>query len=237
MRFEYGPYRHPESECLVTYFGSRRVYNPRGRAQRMLQQMVVEGTIVAAGQAAIESRRREIEQAYALEGQRATLYSDAGSPTYQLDSPLGVRVLDLTWLQEDGKAHYATGLPFRITLEAENTIDDGDTLVSYVETVTRVGTGGPRVLWPELDNGPAIPQIVASNPNVVIVQEGEAVGSLAYPAFSLPLFLPPNLDEAGMIQSRSTPRVDGLGLTDWPIRWQYTFTFNSAQPLPIPIPR
>jgi hypothetical protein len=236
MRFRYGSYTFENAECLITSNSGQRLYGPRGRATGLLRTWIIEGEILRSTQATIETRRREIENALAIEGNSATLLADDGSVTYQLNSPKGVRVAQLAWLQEENKAHFATALPFRIILQGEEIITDNDTLLFYRETLTRIGNGGPRVVRPELQNGSSIPQVTASNTNVTIIQEGEAVGSYAYPFFNPPLF-PDNLLNPDEATSRTSPRWDGLALVDWTVRWNYIMQFSDPQELPFPIVR
>jgi hypothetical protein len=236
MRLAIGSYLFENAECLITYNGGQRLYSPRGRATGLLRTWIIEGEILRTTQATIETRRREIENALAIEGNSARLLADDGSTTYQLDSQKGVRVLELAWLQEENSAHFATALPFRIRLQGEEVISDGDPLVFYTEEITRIGNGGPRVVWPELQNGPSIPQTTASHTNVTIIQRGEAVGSFAYPFFNPPLF-PDNLQNPDEATSRVAPTWDGLALVNHTVRWNYIFVFNSAEPLPFPIVR
>lgn len=243
MIFRYGSsYSHPDHECLVTFFGGQTIYNPRGRPQFLRKRMAVEGEIIATGPAAISARMSEIAAAYAVDGGTAELLTSGGASTHYVLSSLGsvsgVRVVQPpSFSQQDGKAHMATGLPFSIVLEADYLIGDGDGLVSYSETIAYVGDGGPRHVILELDSGSPIEQFVSTHTPVTILQSGEAVGILSYPAPNPPLF-PDSLDRPDGIQiSRSAPRLDGATHVDWPVRWQYRMTGSYLPTIPDPLLR
>ena len=228
MIFKYGTYSHPANECLIAAFIERRQYNSRGKAQTKIRRMVVQGEIIADGQAAIDARVAQIQANYLLEGSTAVFLRDDLTPThYEIDgtSARSVRILDLSFQQQDGKAHFATGLPFTITIEGEYGITDLDTLVSYTETIGYIGTGGPRRVLVECDNVIPQEQIVSNNTAVTVIQSGSAVGSLTYPLFNGPIF-PTQIDNPdGYQQFKSAPRADGKVFVDWPIRWNYRMTF------------
>lgn len=236
MRFQYGSFRFEDAECLITFNGGQRRYTPRGMADRIVRTWTVEGEILAANSAAIETRRRLIEANLAVEGRRAVLLQDDGAEAYVLDSPLGVRIRQLAWFQEEAKAHFATALPFRIVLEGEEILSDGDSLVAYSERITRLGNGGPRTVVVELQNGPPVKQITAQQTAVTLIQQGEAVGSFAYPYANPPIY-PSELSNPDEAVTKIAPQRDGLGFTNHAIQWNYIMTFTSAVPLPNPIAR
>lgn len=241
MIFRYASYNHPDNECMVTFFGASTIYNARGRPQLLRKRMVIEGEIIAAGPTAISDRMVEINDAYIVSGGSALLLSDEGGTAYSLPSSgsiSGVRVVQPpSFIQQEGKAHMATGLPFSVVLEADYQINDGDTLVSYEETITHVGNGGPRRVTLELDSGQPIEQIVSSFTPVTVIQAGEAVGSLSYPNVNQPIF-PSQVDLPDGLQiSTSAPRLDGNTYVDWPIRWAYRMALTSLGTIPYPLLR
>lgn len=236
MRLKYGGNTLEDSECLITYNGAQRVYNARGKAWRMQRVWHIEGEIVASGQAAIESRRQIIEGYFQAEGGTAQLLNDSGQPTYVLTGEFGVKVLELAWLQEEARAHFATALPFRIRLFAESIISDGDTLLAYEETVTRIGNGGPREVWVEIQNGPPVRQITAAQTSITIIQRGTAVGEYGWPLLNEPLF-PENLQNPEEATERIAPQRDGLLNVAYTVRWNYIFKFGPGQALGFPIIR
>lgn len=240
MQFKYGNFLFLDNECLVTFFGKTNRYNARGLAQTSVYTMVVEGEIVAAGQNAIDARARLITTALSLDGGSAVLYrSDGAATVYALDNTnaRSIRVTNNSLLQQDGKAHYATGLPFSFTIEAEYGYSYADDLVSYEERITRIGTGEHRRVWPEVDQGTAEEQIVSTASNVTVVQTGSAVGAHRYPTFSDPIF-PNGLGSPEDYQTTTgTPRHDANGSFDWPISWTYRMTLPAGGTVPNPLTR
>lgn len=241
MIVRYGSFDFADNEALVSFFGQARSYNDRGRTQQLRKRMTIEGEIIGASTAAIDARVAQIKDAFAVEGGTAVLLTSAGVETqFKLDSSAysGVRIVEgPSFFVQEGKAHYTTGLPFHITLEGDYLVNDGDGLISYSETITHVGDGGPRRVLVELDNGPAQEQIVSTNTNVTIVQSGEAVGMASYPDINAPTF-PEAIDRPDGIQiSRGSPRLEGLTHVDWPVRWSYRMSLNYLPGLPNPILR
>jgi hypothetical protein len=245
MRLEYKTQLLADAECLITYNGGQRVYGPRGIATSFVQTWIIEGEIVAANQAAVEVRRKQIDVIFSSEGglgDTARLLADDGTPTYILSGNKGgIKVLEFAWLQEEAKAHFATGLPFRVRLAGESFISDNDNLLAYEETVTRIGNGGPREVYVELQNGPPVRQITATHTPITIIQRGSAVSERwvtndDYQAFNTPLF-PDNLINPEEATERIAPSLDGLSYVHPTVRWNYIFVFNTAEQLPFPILR
>jgi hypothetical protein len=239
MRLKYGNFVFDDAECLITYNGAQRVYGPRGIATGLLRTWVVEGEIVASGQTAIETRRTNIETALSSEGGRASLLDNDGFETYVMDSAdgKGVKVLELAWLQEEAKAHFATALPFRIRLQQEEFLSDQDPLLFYNESVSRIGNGGPREVFIELQNGPPVRQITATHTPITIIQRGERVyeffQNATYPPFNAPIF-PQNLLNPEEATEYVSPEQDGTILVRPTARWNYVMVFNTVQALPFP---
>jgi hypothetical protein len=235
MIFSYNGYQHPNNECMVTHISRRARYTPRGIPINWIVTMTVEGELIASGQTAIDARIREILNAYALDGGTAVLLRDDGSETiYKIDGSVALtnKVIGPTFPAQDFRAHFATGQPFSIAFVAEIPVNHA--VWSYNETITVIGTGGPRVVWPELDNGLAIPQIVSSNTNVIATQSGYAVGVNAMPEYNLPIY-PNNIDlPHGYHVTWEAPNYDENGNKFVRVGWDYHFTSNRTGQLPPP---
>jgi hypothetical protein len=230
MLFQYGSFVSETAEALPEAFSVQRVYNPRGRAQLVRKTLVVRVDIVKTSQATVHARLVQWRNALELEGADAKFILDAGGDSiYSLPSggSRGVRILQNDFWTEDGKAHYATGHPLRVTFQAEYTVSDLDPLVHFRESITRIGNGGPRYVMQELDFGTPIQQVVSDQTPVIVIQAGEAVGAAAYPNAYVPAPLyPAYLDNPDEAISTESPRIDGLTPTDYAIRWQYRMTLN-----------
>jgi hypothetical protein len=240
MIFTYGGYSHPDNECLVTFFGAQRLQGPRGKTITLRRTMRVEGEIIASTTAAIDARVAAIRAAYAVEGGSAVLYTSAGASTQfqlpSLGSISGTRIVEgPTFFTQDGKAHYATGLPFALTLEADYFTKESFGLLFYTETISRVGSGGPRRVVIEVDNGLPVEQLVSTNTPIVVIQSGEAVNFAgSYPPPNSPIFAQ-YLDEPdGNHVAYTAPRLNGETYTEWTTRWDYRFTLPSNTTIPYP---
>ena len=224
MFWRYGSFTHEDGEVLVSAFTARRIFTPRRTLDRIIKTAVIEGEILRSGQDNIEARRDAIDAAYASQVSYAALLRDngsggQGSQTYEMHNP---RLLDFVWLQEEHKAHFATALPFRAVIESEELSNDAG-LISFSETITKIGNAGARVVWPELDNGPAIPQIVSRHTNVTVLQSGEAAAYGSYWPANSPI--DDNIDNPSETVSRTVNNSDIRPV--FITRWQYQFTFNA----------
>ncbi len=180
----------------------------------------------------------QILNALALDGGDAVLHQTAGViALLNTGSIGGVRVVERpAFLAQDGKGHWATGVPFRITFECDYPkFTDG--LVSYSESITKVGDGGPRRVMLELDNGIPVTQTVSSNTPIQIIQSGTAVGFLAYPTVNDPIFPNAILAPEDRAVTPDTPRLARDTYVDWPIRWTYRMTLDSPTSVPYPFRR
>jgi hypothetical protein len=230
MIFQYGSFTSETAEALPELFTAQRVYNPRGHAQFVRKTLVVRFDVVKTSQSTVHARLLQLASAFELEGGTPRFTLDAGGDSiYVLPSAgsRGVRIVQSDFWTEDGKAHYATGHPARVTFQAEYTISDADPLVHFRESITRIGNGGQRTVMQELDFGAPIQQIVSQSTPVTVIQSGEAVGASAYPLS----FVPPPLYEGYLENpeeaiSTESPRIDGLVATDYVIRWNYRMTLN-----------
>lgn len=231
MYLRYSNFAFSTGEAFPSFFRQIRRYNQRGRAQSIIKTVQVQGEVIATSQAGCESRVAQILTALELEGGSVDWIDDTGQQTHiSLPSvgSYGVRILENTLTMEEAKAHWATGVPFQVTFEAEYGISDGDRYVFYQETIGKIGNGGPRIVIQELDNGPPIEQIVSTHTPVQMVQQGTAVGARAYPPFPVPIF---GCDSTEQVQFYDTPEVNGLVYENYPIRWSYRKTLNTAPSL------
>jgi|GEM_PF-6580968 len=228
MIFQYSGFPSETAEAMPETFTVQRRYNARGFAQTLVKTMVVRVDIIKTSQATVHARLVQWRDALELEGGSARFILDGGGDSiYSLPSAgsRGVRILNNDFWTEDGKAHYATGHPLRVTFQAEYLISDSDPYVHFRESVTKIGNGGPRYVMQELDGGTPIQQIVSLTTPVVVIQAGEAIGAAAYPPIPSSMF-PGFLDNPEEAISRESARRDGPSLVDWPIRWQYRHTLN-----------
>jgi len=247
MYFVYRGYSHPAGEVQVTSYDARKVYNDKFLATSIVYTMQLSGIIVAAGDAAIDARVAEIQNAYSLDGGDAALMLTNGSPSsMRLDSGssmYGVRVVDgPRFPMERNAAHYATGLPFEITLQAEYTsasLGVNDAFVGSSESIEMIGDGGPITAITVLDNGPPVADTVSPASPVIVTQAGEAVYELpaalspVYPNFNPPIW-PQNLIRPdGFRVGRHKTRPKG-GRVQYKATWSFNFHFTEPPFIPNP---
>jgi hypothetical protein len=210
--------------------------------------MQLDGIIVAGGDVAIDARVAAIQNAYALDGGDGVLYRTDGAPShlalYSSGSLYGVQVVaGPSFPLQRNAAHYATGLPFSITLQAKYGISgNSGPFLGSSETIEQIGDGGPISVITILDNGPPVADQVSPASPVIVTQSGESTYELSsglapvYPPFNPPLF-PNNLIRPdGYRQSRQKLRPRIAGRNQYRASWSYTFQFTQAPFIPNPNP-
>lgn len=228
MYFKYGTYQHPFGECMVSEYSATRMYHRRGRAYILRRRMTVVGEIIADTPSLISSRVREIKYVYSFDGGDAVLQDANMNSTAiflsSLTSITGVRVVEgPNFPQAENQAHFVTGLPFNVTLEADYLIQSGG-LMEFKETLRKVGNGGPRRIVIEVDSGPPVVQYTTTHTPVKIMQEGRAVGIGEYPVPGAPLF-PDAVDYPdGCSVEEESPTLYGNSYLAYPVSWAYTMT-------------
>lgn len=245
MYFRYGNYSHPAGEVLVRSFEVSAEQGLNGLTIARTKTLQLEGVIVAAGDVAIDARVSEIQQAYSLDGYDATLVRTDGQPSHIAlssgDALYGVQVTNgPSFPMERNAAHYATGLPFTITLQAKYSSNGQGYFLGSSETIEQIGNGGPIVVITTLDNGlPVADQVSPASP-VIVTQSGESVYEFSttapptYPPFNPPLF-PGNLimpDGYRVRREKSRPRI--AGRNQYKATWSYTFQFTQPPFIPNP---
>lgn len=233
MIVTYGGFSFTDNEAMVTFWGQQVEFDSRGRPRRLRRRMNIEGEIIATTPAGIDTRVAAIQTAFEVGGQDAGLYIPPSTLTHialsNSNSVSGVRIVQPpSFNMRDGMAHFATGLPFSIALEAEYLLtQSGDSLVNYQETITYTGDGGPRRMVIEVVEGPPVTQTTTEQTPIVIEQSGSATGILDYPDVNPPL-VAALLDRPDGIQvSRDVPRMENGIYTEFTARWNYRMTSDS----------
>lgn len=238
MQFRYGNFRSREHDNFAYKGGgitARR--NQSGRLEAVIVTMDFEFTLVADGQAALNLRFGQIQNAIIHDGYDVGMYLDSGQPSRifirSAETSTGTRITKYPFPDpEIPGADYATSLKGSCSFSAEYLPPqflgggegggDNATLTSYRESVTVTGNGGPRTVVQEYDRGLPERFVVADRTKVVATQEGSAV----YEADAANVYLDrtrpiwPNL----LINESESTRKETVQLDEK--RWQSTIAWN-----------
>lgn len=240
MYAKYGGYPHDSDGTEVTT-SQRTEYNERGDAVSIVKTVNLNGTLSASSQSGMTSAINGMLAAY-KDGKDFTLYDDDGNPTPHVlttrDADYGVRVIQPPSFTQ-GVEVYGLTRTYSIVLEATYEAGKTPELVSFVETVSTQGTGGPEFAIVELLDLQPDMQRVRNYTPVFSQQVGSAVGKTMYQVPSPPLAL-------GQIQSRDTRIVRGTPeivggnararYENYPIQWSYNF-LSTTPVSQAPVPR
>lgn len=246
MYFQFGSYRHPNNEVNLTSYEAIPRYSPRGQRTTYLLRLHASGLLLcddqdgtaAERQSNLNSKINQLVDAYSLANmdQSCGLYHDDGTVTrHRLESSAtnpanisGVRLAYRSWPKGDA-AEYATGREFYIILEAEVT-DNESEVIEYRETVSLVGTGGPRYRVVELEVAPPIVEIVNVFTKVDVVQEGTVIGFQTYLQPPGPLLPQYEYQDLRMVR-RMTPDAFGRGFRNYRTDYRYVMVLPAYIPL------
>lgn len=240
MILRYGPYQFTENSVTPTFFGARTIYSERMRPVMLRRRAVFDGEILGST-SQIANRAGALETALALDGGDVVFYdpaTGAGMSMLNSGSLAGVRVVERpAFTAQDGRAHWVTGIPYRIAFEADYPAAT-DGIVHYEETITVSGDGGVQQVCLELDTGLPEIQTVRDSTSIIVVQAGEISGFLSYAAINTPLFPQNILDPRQDKQIASiAPRLYGNTYTDFNRRWMYRMTLTAPTGIPAPLQR
>ena len=183
--------------------------------------------------------QKEVNDAIALDlakldthGRDIALYMDDDTKTVHfLDSQKslnGTRIIELN-ANENEPAMFATQRILEIIVEADfdskvlATVSAGG-LISYSETVSTTGTGGPAVVMHNVLNSTPIRQNPFRRTPVRILQRGNAVGRDIWPTENPPLLpLDEEIVESRVISHASPLDRGKFKKTQFSVLWSYEF--------------
>lgn len=233
MYIKYGSLIHDDGKVLMVSFVSERILTQRGTTERLRKTATIRGYVTGSTQLELKAKIAAIEAGYGENNRDFGLYHDDHTvsahwmPT--ATSLSGVKVVGgIRWEVETPAAEYATQRTFSVTLTADYLAGDTDQLIFFTESVTIIGTGGPRRIVLEPVAGPPIQQVVSLQTSVRAIQTGAMVGLTAYQVPSNPLWPQYELFDQRQIKNDS-PRRDGTGFVEYPTSW--TYVFHSTTPL------
>ena len=227
MYLVYGSYTHDQGEAAIQV-AKRAIYTDRGTRRGTRETWTISGVLRDTTQGGLTTKAAALQTAYSTNGLFAGLYQDNGSLSHLSLDPAyatgGIRVADLDFPEGGGKGEYANSRHYRIVLEADFPGDDG--IVFYQETLSFVGTGGPRYAYGETLYGTPIRQTVCENTLCYATQQGSAVGLYSYPTPPNP-FAPFYEDEPLRQINYTGGTKHGSLYTDYGVQWSYRFTSDS----------
>lgn len=233
MIFSYYNLSQPQGSCRITIPTAQIQRDQRGNIQSVRRVWNIEGEIIADTQAAITTALAQLESYYNRDGGDAILYLPDGTTSYHAlrsrDTLGGVRSGFVFYPDGDG-VEYVNGRRWSLELSADygpNGLGSGDnSLLSFNETVTITGNGGPEFVVRTTRNTKPIKQVVSQSTPYSATQSGTAVGYGAYPQVPPPIW-PEALINPSSAITKTSPQQQGSGsgafLSSYQLSWNYQF--------------
>ena len=225
--FQYGGFQHEDSEVSLATMTYQKRLSPRGKRLSNTVTMTVWGEIVESTSDLIIQRAAQIVSAYGEDYKTARMTIN-GTTAHELlndsaDCISGVKVVGRSFPKDD-PAELATVRTFSLSLQATYDAVEDD-LVSWQESVSIIGTGGPRFFIIDSVQGPST--VYLTNRTVQYYHQiGEAVGYTAHPA------APGPVGGLEFQESRRITRISGRNMGKairfYTTKWSY-LTGNDPQ--------
>lgn len=241
MQLTLGGYKFPVNGCEVTgRVGYER--SDSGRPLRYTQYLDVNGTLFGSGQADMTRLEDELRDALRRPYRDLVLKRDDGGNSalrlINAESLSGVVATSGPDFFEAQGSEYVTTRRFRFTAEATYLMPGTQTaLVSWTQTVSVVGNGGPVRSWRVPVNADPIRQTLTKASVIRYTQSGAAVGNFAPPIPPPPVFGRAYLVNEQEAVTRTVGRPLGKYWIEPSVQWNYVF--ETSKPLvgvtPLPV--
>lgn len=235
MQLFWGRYGFPVNQAFV----STRTAVIRGNNRRPLRYLMrgdVKAELIVSGQADTTKQEDIVRSALATPYQDLILKQDDGKPSgtrlLNQKSLSGVMVVDGPNFTEATRAEYVNTRTVEFTVEAEYVFAGAESaIISFEETISVRGNGGPRWIWRFPLNGDAVLQQVSRQSLITTVQRGSAVGHTKYPPAPPPFAgRPPGIFVNEAVSTDDTSPIPlGRGWVNFPRTWYYEY--RSVTPL------
>jgi hypothetical protein len=199
----------------------------------------LQGMLTGTDASDLSTQWSALEAAYAsTAGDMVLLQNDGSTETsFKIQGSKtvgGIRCLRLEAPMQ-GPGEFSTFLRYEIDIEADaggiGLIGGGQagnaTVISWSESLTFRGTGGPRFVMREIRNGPPQKQIVSQRTPVYASQRGEGVGLYNYPQPAQPIWPNHEMQPDRDVQRTTANSVGGQGnqqqRREYRISWNYSF--------------
>lgn len=224
MQLRYGTNSFAANSLNVASF-TRALLNEAQAVYALRQRLTVTGFLIGTDQADLSAQESALRTTLSVPYLDLVLDLDSGAASATLlrndTSISGVRVVEGPDFTGTTGAEYATQRAFSFTAEADYPAPGGQSaLLAFEEAVTFAG-GGPLYRVRRAVSGAPQRQLVYPATEFRAVQQGRAVGYLAYPPVPGPIW-PGALAEAGEFVQVS-PRRTGRGYEYFEVRWAYRF--------------
>lgn len=240
MYLAIGSYQFPVASLSFTTT-SRKRRNNFGQPTYLDHSWNISGDIVGQGLTAAEIATAMLAMEAALVDGTDVIWRD-GTPaspgTTLAHEILNANTIDgthfgpLSWVlnpqgQHGSGAQFVNRRDFRFTVTA-TTLYTGVALVSWHESVQRIGDGGARWNMAGSINGPVQQQYTQQFTPYSVIQQGRAVGLTQWPIPATPLYPPSyeHTDKRSIVYD--TPMNMGRIPTNWPVRWRMVFESATA---------
>lgn len=213
--------------AVVERFTVDPVRDDRGIWRTTRKRMYLRGVVIDDTQADIRTKLDAIQNAYGGDNFDIALYEDDGTRSHYYltsgDSLGGVKVVARDYPELGQPSQYATGVDYRIIVEAEYPANELSPMV-FRETVEFIGDCGPRYSYQPNRTGVPIRILEQERTTQEIKQSGFSLGLTGYPLIPNPLL--PDLEERRMRNVEIIgPQAAGSNLrfVHFGMRWSYTF--------------
>lgn len=205
----------------------------------------VRGKMDGADAQALSTSMLSMEAAYAQTSGDFTVLdnSSATVPLFYVQGSKaigGIRMTNFNYQLAEA-AELSTYVRYEIDLEADfggvgiigGVNAPQNTILTWSETISMRGNGGPRVVYRENRNGPPQKQIVSQRTPVFALQRGEAVGLYNWPTPSQPKWPQYLSGPDSDVQQTSAQSVGGSGYQqqkrEYRVTWSYSFLMPGPQ--------
>lgn len=232
MYLKYGTYQHDEGEVSLS-IDERIIEDDQNNKMGVEETWTITGLLLPADGVAdpvqnLQQKINALQLAYEKNGKDICLYLDDDTKTtHEIISSKtigGVRVQSIRFPESSG-SELVTGRSYVITVKAEIFSSDGSTgssAISKSEVITQQGTGGPRYVWRETRDGPAIRQMVSLRTTVKIQQSGTTV------TVGSPLIPPPMMSDYELLHRRSISMSYNSSTLRHTVNYSYQFETHSV---------
>lgn len=171
---------------------------------------------------------KTVERVLAGPQQDLQLYDNSGRPTgfglSKSDSISGIVLTHPPSYETNNPGEWVTHRRIRFRMRSVEAAQRGNFIVSYRDSVQKVGDGSPEII--ESENVEFLPvQIMTKKfTKVMFIQEGQSEGYSDYLPWPKLLFPSPIYKGSQSTYVESSPMIRGQSLTNWPRAWRRVYS-------------